>query len=57
MGRDYRQLIKDGVLDQMSIGYVAQEYDVDTNNVRAPSKGGSVGDQHRKLPREHRSKN
>ena len=34
MGRDYRQLIKDGVLDQMSIGYVAQEYDVDTNNVR-----------------------
>lgn len=24
MGRDYRQLIKDGVLDQMSIGYVAQ---------------------------------
>ena len=33
-GRDYRQLIKDGVLDQMSIGYVAQEYDVDTNNVR-----------------------
>ena len=35
-GADYHfgtkacQLIKDGVLDQMSIGYVAQEYDVDT---------------------------
>ena len=25
-GRDYRQLIRDGVLDQMSIGYIALEY-------------------------------
>lgn len=33
-GRDYRQLVKDGVLDQMSIGYIVQEYDVDADNVR-----------------------
>lgn len=34
LGRDYRQLIRDGVLDQMSIGYIAQDYDVDEKGVR-----------------------
>jgi HK97 family phage major capsid protein/HK97 family phage prohead protease len=34
VGRDYRQLIKDGVLDQMSIGYIAQEYTIDEQGVR-----------------------
>ncbi len=33
-GRDYRQLIKDKVLDQMSIGYIAREYDIDAQGVR-----------------------
>lgn len=34
VGRDYRQLIKDGVLDQMSIGYIAQDYAIDEQGVR-----------------------
>lgn len=33
-GRDYRQLVKDGVLDQMSIGYIAQDYNIDQQGVR-----------------------
>lgn len=33
-GLDYRQLVKDGVLDQMSIGYVAQEYSIGDDGVR-----------------------
>lgn len=34
LGRDYRQLVKDGVLDQMSIGYVAKNYDIDDKGIR-----------------------
>lgn len=34
VGRDYRQLIKDGVLDQMSIGYIAKNYEVDDKGIR-----------------------
>lgn len=33
-GRDYKQLIRDGVLDQMSIGYVTQEYYIDEQGIR-----------------------
>lgn len=33
-GRDYRQLIKDHVLDRMSIGYIAQDYTIDEQGVR-----------------------
>ena len=37
-GRDYRQLIRDGVLDQMSIGYIALEYYIDEQQVRHLTK-------------------
>lgn len=37
-GRDYRHLIRDGVLDQMSIGYVAQEYHIDEQGIRHLTK-------------------
>ena len=37
-GQDYRQLIRDGVLDQMSIGYIALEYYIDEQQVRHLTK-------------------
>ena len=38
MGRDYRQLVKDGVLDRMSIGYIATQYYLDERNIRHITK-------------------
>ena len=37
-GRDYRQLVKDGVLNRMSIGYIATQYHMDERNIRHITK-------------------
>lgn len=37
-GRDYRQLVKDGVLDRMSIGYIATQHYIDERNIRHITK-------------------
>lgn len=34
LGRDIRKLLKDGVLDELSIGYVAVEFDFDGDGIR-----------------------
>lgn len=38
MGQDVRQLLKDGVLDELSIGYVVIDYYMDTDGIRHLAK-------------------
>lgn len=54
MGRDVKVLLKDGVLNELSIGYDPVVFDYDESGIRAPPRGEALGSFHCHMGHESR---
>lgn len=54
MGRDVKVLLKDGVLNELSIGYDPIVFDYDETGIRAPPGGKALGGERRDVGHEPR---